>query len=80
MYFMKDSAAEWWSMMVTFLLLNRKGARRRVTRGVRRVAGELQGSRMDPEAWQSVKMECNPLDPFSLMTINTQMQRYSQSL
>ena len=39
------------------------------------MAGELQGSLMDHgRAWQSVKMECNPLDPFSLMTINTQMQ------
>ena len=44
-------------------------------RGVRRVASELQGSRMDyGRAWQSVKRECNPLGPFSLMKINTQMQ------
>ena len=44
-------------------------------RGVRRVAGELQGSQMDHgRAWQSIKRERNPLDPFSLMKINTQMQ------
>lgn len=39
------------------------------------MASELQGSRMDyGRAWQSVKRECNPLGPFSLMKINTQMQ------